>query len=359
MAQITKSISGELYTEDFAGDISLIWDLMPGNSDRVAINSDSISLLPGDEKVELLIPSPRDLGYVLQTKIDYKPTKPTERAGCILKSITENYAEVEICGDDLETCTYFKLELDLNAVFSVKAADENLVWKDYGNTKLLDANKIGYYLNSEDALNDEPFKIYNCVMYKDNFITINHYDRNNVVRIYNANDNEITDKFVIRKTNTKLLIDGSNTIFPIEKIKMKFFDMTTGILVHEGELENVYGGDIYDFSYNIEFYIDSVILDDSQYNLGVINGVQYYNLRIVNKENFAINDKILKIEAISKFNPGHKVVDMAHPNDQNNFTKERHISLTAGETKEFVMRVTKNKDHLITNDDYSFKIVLD
>ena len=55
MPNIIKSSTGLMFSEEFNGKISLLWDLSPNEDNRVANNSNSISLLHGDEKIKMLL----------------------------------------------------------------------------------------------------------------------------------------------------------------------------------------------------------------------------------------------------------------------------------------------------------------
>jgi hypothetical protein len=88
LADIIKSSSGLLFAEEVWDDLSLLWDLSPNDPSRVAFTSDSISLLSGTDRIELLIPVPKENGYVFQSEIDYHPTTSIQHGGNVLRSVT-------------------------------------------------------------------------------------------------------------------------------------------------------------------------------------------------------------------------------------------------------------------------------
>lgn len=359
MAEIIKASSGLLYHEEFKGEISLIWDLSPSDPDRVVINNDSISLLPGDEQVELLIPVPRECGYVFQTSIEYNPTSASERGGCILKSITTNAAELEISGDDSARCSHIKMEVASDYVVTAKAGNGSK-WTDYGNTRLIDANKIGFYLGSGTSV--DPIKIFNCSMYKANHITFKGLDNMHKLRIFNTNDVELTDKFVIRKFDRMVVIDGTNTLFPINNFRVKIFDSNNQI-VYQNDFNDVCGGDNYEFSYNISMTVNDKPMNSDEFDLGVISEHTVYSLKITNNEDYKLENKKLKIEAYNPYNQGYKAVNIARIRAgaiYDDFEKEKvGINIEPHETRDFAMRIAREDQSLLLGESFKFKITFE
>gem|GEM_PF-5116348 len=356
MANIMKSSSGFLYTEETWTDLSLLWDLSPNDPSRVVLNNNSISLLPGDQRLELLISAPKERGYVIQSKIEYKPVSKTEAAGITLRSVTDNYIDLEICGDDAEFCSYAKIAVSDDGILEAKCSKDGSNWIYYGDTKVIDMNKIGYYIGA--GTKSTSFNINKCVMYKNNNILINNFDRKNVLKLFDAKGVEITDKFVLAKKNTQMLIDGTNIIFPIDYLKLQSCDRTTGEVYYEGEFRNLYGGDVYEYEYEVEFFIDKTLLTNTIYNLGTISDDKIFSLVVSNKESYPLKDRKLKVSYYSIYNPGYKLAQLA-PEDSDIFSTKLDITLGAGETKAFKLKAIKDSDVVNLEDEYKFSIILE
>ena len=345
MANITRANSGFIFLENFdQGDMSLLWTLSPNLKDRVVHNDGSITLLPGDKRMELLITMPNESGYVMQSSLKYFPTDEYESAGVTFRSITDSTVDLEIMGDTNDKISHSKMVVDDYNVLSALGSDSTgLNWREYGNTKIIDMNKIGYYIG-EGALKD-PIEIMQMILYKSNYITFNNLDRKNILRLYDSNDIEITDDFVIFRTNNSVKIDGTEILFPIDYLKVRSFDRDTGELRYEGEIENIYGGDVFEYNYNIDFFIDGSKLENDTYDLVTICQEKEFILKLVNKEAYPILDRKLTVSWYSYLNPGYKSVTLSEViNGQDDeFKKELDISLLAGESKNFKLKISNFK----------------
>lgn len=358
MANIIKANSGFIFSENFdTDDMSLLWTLSPNLKDRVVHNDDSITLLPGEERMELLITMPNETGYVMQSDLQYNPSDENEAAGITFRSITDSTVDLEVKGDTTHKVYHTKMTVDDNNILSATGSDNGGInWREYGNTKIIDMNKIGYYI-AENTEKDS-ITISNMTLYKSNYISFNNFDRKNIIRIYDKNDTEITDDFVIFRTNNSVKIDGTELLFPIEYLKIRSFDRDTGDLRFEGEVNNVYGGDVYEYNYNINFFINDHKLENDIYSLGAINEEKEFILRIENKESYDILDRHLRVDWYSYLNPGYKAVSLADINSDD-FSNELNISLLAGESRNYKLKISKFKDYLNLEDNYNFKITLE
>ena len=355
MSSLAKSSSGLLFSEKFDGDISLLWDLSPNNQDRVVQNNDSIYLLQGNENIELLIPIPIENQYIVQSKIKYTPKSEDDKAGIILRSLTDNVVNFEVCGDDETICTNMKASVDeYGILYAYASSDNGTTWKNYGNTKLVNMNSLGFY---NYGVNEE-LKIYDCIVYKSNYVTFNNFDRTTYIRLFKDNK-EITSSFYIKKYNTRLVLDCIEKIFPLNNIEIKVYNRKDDTLIFSKVFNDIYGGDIYEFNYNLEFKIDDDILDsETMYDLGKISNDTVFNLIITNKEPYEINGKNLKVSYYSLLNRAYEFVDIAEENS-NNYYKSIETSFTPGECKIFKLKISKNVLYSEINSDYEFSIILE
>lgn len=359
--ELAKASSGMLYEEKFGENLSLLWDFVPNVLDRVKLNTSSIEILPGEDRIEMLMPTPVDAGWVFQTHIHYAGRTATESCGFILKSITDNVAECELRGDTRELFDYLKIELDGDSTFYLKASKDGLQWKDFGNSKMLDGNKFGYYMN--ELTQHDPLILYDCVVYKNNFITIDDIPSECTAIVYDKLGANITHKFILKQESGKLVLDGSNMLFPIEYLKIKFLDKEFNP-VRESELRNIYGGDVYDFSYKITVRIENQIVDNGDHVLDTVMGpFKLYTMNITNEESYDLKDRTLKISASSSFNPGDIPVTIAettsHDNMNNlNFQKQLKVTFKSYESKNFFIKIEKNQNLPMLDAEYKFKLTL-
>lgn len=356
MANIIKASSGLLFSEDFGADTSLLWTVSPNFPDRVVQNSGSISLLPGTERMELLIPTPDGSSYVLQSDTDYNPTVAADTGGVTLRSLTDSTVDFEVIGDNTKVFKYSKCTIDNYNVLSAIGSTDGLIWQEYGNTKVTNMNKVGYFMGA--GTTTDSLDINDCKIYKNNYIIFNNFNRTNLIKLFDATGVEITNNFILKKRNTQVQLDGTEIIYPITTLIVRVYDRDTLALLHEGTINNVYGGDIYEYDYNVSFYINGVLLTDTLYDLGLISASQEFELRVVNNEAYALSSRKLSISYYTYTNPGYQSVDIAEANSTD-FKKELNVSFTAGEAKTFKLKVSDYKTYLNLDDSYRFKINLE
>jgi hypothetical protein len=355
MSSLAKSSSGLLFSEKFDGDISLLWDLSPNNQDRVVQNNDSISLLQGNEDIELLIPIPTENQYVVQSKIAYTPGSQDDKAGILLRSVTDSVVNFEVCGDDSIICTNMKTCIDeYGILYAYASSDNGTTWKNYGNTKLVNMNNLGFYNYGKN----KELKIYDCIMYKNNYVTFNNFDRTTYIKLFQAGV-EITNDFDIKKYNTRIVLDCIDKLFPLNNIEVKVYNRSDNKEIAAQVFNEIYGGDIYEFNYNLEFKINNDILDsEKMYDLGKISSDTIFNLIVTNKEPYSIIGKSLKVTYHSLLNRAYEYVDIAEETSDK-YYKSIEASFTPGESKIFKLKITKDVLYSEINSDYEFSIILE
>ena len=358
MIRLNKCSSGLLFENNFGDDVSLLWELSPNELNRIDTTHDSIRLLPGADRLELMIPCPKSSGWVLQTYINYVPKLASEAGGILLQSITDNLAECEIRGDTRETYSYLKAELSNDYIFNLRASKNGTWWRDFGNSKMFDGNKIGYYLVQNTSYN--VLEIFNCIIYKSDLVTINDIPEECEIEIFDDFDMEITHYFNIKRESTRVVLDCINKLFPINYMKVKLISSTDEA---EYFFENIYGGDIYSIANNLEFKINGTDVDDF-FDLGVISGKDnIFVLTIRNCDNFDTIGRKLSVEYFATYNPGDNLVDIAEATsidkiDNLIFEKELEINIPAYSISSFYIRIERDEDVSLIGEDYKFKIVV-
>lgn len=361
MNQLTKCSSGLLFKEEFGENIGLVWDLAPNELGRIELTNDSLKILPGDSRLELTMPCPQQSGWVFQTHVKYSPRTTTESGGFLLKSITDNIAECELKGDNRDLYSYMKMELSNDYIFSLKASKDGTTWRDFGNSKMLDGNKFGYYLN--EATQYDALEIYNCLVYKGNFITITNLPSNILVDVYDENGNRITNKFIIAYYDHHVVLDCTNVLFPISYFSITVKNMD-GEEIFQWYATDVYGGDTYSISYNVKFTINGKNVDDDFYDMGTVAGIYgLYSLVITNLDGYDLINKTLSISAFSSYNPGNLPVTIAEATtiDQTTdleFKKELKLSFKPYEAKSFYIKIDRDNTLVISDSEYRFKVLL-
>ena len=361
MSTLTKSSSGLLYEERFGSGISLLWDLVPNQLDRVKINQDSVEILPGDDRIELLMPTPAETGWVYQTHIKYDGRTSTESCGFILKSITDNIAECELRGDTRDMYDYLKVELNSDSILNLKASKNGTMWRDFGNSKMLDGYKFGYYMTALTQY--DPLVLYDCVVYRNNFITIDGISKDLTSVVYDAQGANITHRFVITHENGKLILDGSNMLFPIPYLNIKFLDPSFNV-IKDVVLKDVYGGDVFDFSFNVTVRIEKQeVLNNTHHLDTVVGPYKLYALSVTNEENYELTNRKLSIQAASSFNPGDLPVTIASTTSHDvvtnlDFKKSLDVSFLPNENKNFFIKIEKTMNMPLLDDEYRFKLTL-
>lgn len=352
--KLNKISTGHIFSEEFNGTMNPLWDIFPSDNNRITFTGDSIKILENADKTELLIPCPKDSGYIFQTHIRYEP-KEFNNGGCIVKSITENYIECEL-SSEIEPIyySYLKVMYSDNFVLNLRASKDGLNWEDFGSTKLLDSNSIGYYLNdSKNAL-----EIFNCEMYKSNFITIIGIDKTQNIKIYDENNKEIVTNVDMKYIEDSVVIDLSSKLLPIDNAKIEV--ESGGRLSDTITIDKLYGGDVYSFEPEIRFIVDEANMDNGNFDLGLVQGKEkVYDLQVVNEGDFT-KTGILKIVGVSSYDKGDSMVYLMPYGDSSGsseLSKELEISLLPGTTTKFLIKIIKDSSCITIDDKYSFNII--
>lgn len=352
--EINKSASGLLYKEEFNNSLSLIWEAT--NNNRVSLNTDSISLLPGEEECQLLIPTPESYVWNVQTTLVDNGTD--NNMGFIVKSITSNIAKCNIEAEQ-EQDLLLKISMDSFHNLRVRGSKDGISWNDYGNTRFYDCNYFGYYIESDTT---SSLAIRSIYVYKSDYVTVVGIPDTCKVQLLDSEETDITSRLTLYQNHSKVIIDTSNMKYPIEKLRINFLNIDDEIEDYF-EIEDVYGGDSYETVYDIRFRINNIELDANTFELDTVTGDRgLYGLSIQNNENQTFTSLTLSIQASDGFNLGYIPVSIAlaeSADDIDNivFSKTLNIDLLPYENKNFHIKIDRNI--LPTLDDhYRFKINL-
>lgn len=353
--KLNKISTGHIFSEEFNGTMNPLWDVFPSDNNRITFTGDSIKILENVDKTELLIPCPKESGYVFQTYIRYEPKESNNNGGCIVKSITENYVECEL-SSEIESIyySYLKVIYSDKFVLNLRASKDGLNWEDFGSTKLLDSNSIGYYLND----NKDALEIFNCEMYKSNFITFIGIDKTQNIKIYDENNKEIVTNVDMKYTEDSVVVDLSSKLFPINDVKIEI--ESEGSLSDTITIDKLYGGDVYSFEPEIRFVVNEANMDNGDFDLGLVQGKdRVYELQVVNAGDFT-KTGILKIVGVSGYDKGDSMAYLMPYGDSSGSSelfKELDITLLPGTTSKFLIKIIKDSSCITIDDKYSFNII--
>lgn len=348
--KITKISTGLILKDDFSNSFNPAWDFFPNSLDRVLFNEDSIVLLPKkSEPLEMLIPSPRDGKFVMQTEISYNPQSENDIAGCLMKSITGNVAECEFTYEEgiPNTYKYLSLSSDENYIFNLRASADGKNWDDLGNTKFYDGNYLGYFINGNDA----EFEIKSCVLCRDKFIVIKGIKPTDKVKLIDSRHIDLIKAF-----NLDCVLNGDRLIIDIGKVIWPIKNVSISINSSDNlKLEELYGGDVFTYDADMLFEIEEI----EGFELGKIYGkAQNFTLNVTNNSASEKTGKLV-IDAVSTYDIGHNMAYLYNI-DETNFNKnqkELEVTLGAGQTIKCIVRIDKNNNQATIEDDFKFNIL--
>lgn len=353
--KLVKLFSGYIFKDDFEGSMNPMWDIFPSNSNRVAVNSDSVTILKGEDEAQLLINTPESSEYVFQTELVYNPTSIGE-AGCILKSITENFVECEFSYDenDISNYRFVKIFYSHNYIINFRASKDGVIWEDFGNTKFIDSNFIGYYICDTNT----DLEIVNCNIYRNNFITIKGLLKDCNISFLDKKGNKIIENFDIKVVEDTATADFSNVLFPVK-------DVTLVVTNKKGELfretiKELYGGDILSVNNSVYFEVKDIGSKVQDFNLGVISDdYKLFELDVVNTNDAQI-DGILKIIPTSNYDKGNFMAYLSEYTSIEDIKelKEIKVSIPGGSTSKYFIKIVKDYKYITIDNNFSFNVVL-
>lgn len=348
--KITKIATGLILKDDFSNSFNPAWDFFPNSLDRVLFNEDSIVLLPQkSEPLEMLMPSPIDGKFIMQTELNYNPLSENDIAGCLIKSITGNTVDCEFTYEEgaQNNYKYLSLSSNENYIINLRASADGRNWHDLGNTKFYDGNYLGYFINGSDA----ELEIKNCVLCRDKFVVIRGINPTDTVKLIDSKNTDLIElaglDYVLK--GTKLIIDVSNILLPIKNVSLVINN------VNVLNIDELYGGDAFDYDSNILFEIEGT----EGFDLGEVYGkAKNYTLTVTNNSN---NERVgkLVIDKVSSYDKGHCMAYL-YDIDETDFTKKQKsldMTISAGQTMKCIVRIDKDTSYVSLEDNFNFNIL--
>lgn len=348
--KITKISTGLILKDDFSNSFNPAWDFFPNNLDRVLFNEDSIVLLPKkSEPIEMLIPSPRDGKFVMQTEVKYIPLCENDTAGCLMKSITGNVVECEFTYEEgiPNNYKYITLSSNENYIVNLRASSNGVNWDDLGNTKFYDGNHLGYFVNDGEA----ELEIKNCILCRDKFIVIKGIKQSDTVKLIDSRNTDLIDTLKLDSVlrGDRLIIDIGKTLWPIKDVSISI--NSTDVL----NIAELYGGDAFAYDSEILFEVEGF----ENFDLGQVYGkAQNFTLNVTNNGTSEKTGRLV-VDAVSTYDVGHNMVYLysIDETDFNKNQKELGLTIGAGQTVKCIVRIDKNNNYVTIEDDFKFNIL--
>lgn len=352
MSKINKVSDGLLLKDDFNTSFNPEWDFFPNSYDRVLFDEDSIIISHKEsEPLEMILSVPKSSSFVLQTEIEYNPVTVDDKAGCLIKSVTENIVKCEFFYEEdvINKYKFIKMDCNENSIVNLTASINSINWANLGNTKFFDGNYIGYYTDSKDA----DLKIKNFILYKSKYISILGISKNNEIKLLDSNGNNLisTKNLDILIQNNKAIIDISTLLCPVCNIKIVVNN--TEIFINE-----LYGGDIFYYDSELDFCIEEATIINGSFELGDVSTEgKNFTLNVTNNCETRKCGKI-KVDQFSSYNIGYNMAYL-YNYDETDFSfinKEIDIDINSGQTMKYILRIAKNDDYIYIDDNLKFNI---
>lgn len=221
-------------------------------------------------------------------------------------------------------------------------SDDNLNWVNVGGLFLDSIDKQGFKKSSAN-----PIILKNYKVYKNPFLTIQNFDENVKVELYDSSNNKLKERLFDSSRKCEIYLDSClNGHF-------KFYD-TSGNLIYQSQTMYLKYGDVYFLNpYSIELIYRGVVLDDSptclyDFTEEVIlknistTGETYTDLNITTKTKF---DDTVLLSLDNVIFSNSVIVNTISPNDEVSI----YIQITKGltnhnfECRDFEFEVTKIK----------------
>lgn len=235
--------------------------------------------------------------------------------------------------DDMENIKYTNIRVTkiINNYYGAGSPD-GLNWNDKGNRFIPNANMIG--ITYESIINKFPLK--EIKVYRDPSWYIYGLNEGFLLKVYNEDETEILYETIIDNTNIAKI---TNVLYP-NNFKIKVLD-NNNIIIVDSLISNVWGGDEYSVSLDVELYNSKRILLqlEEAKNLGTVKyGSPLKELiYVVNKSDIDIPVTI----KIMKDSPAYDWVELEYLSTRG---KEIFIPLSAFGEDEFYIIVTKIDD---------------
>lgn len=365
MAILRKVNLGQIYSEDFSS-IEFIWDI--NNKDMIEKLVNGVSIKHGPERTHMIMNAPTG-DYVLQANINHSPTSLSDVGGVLVLADKHNYIECQTYYNYIEGkeqyYDYIKVirENDRLTFRGYRSKDDK--WEMIGGATLIDATKIGFFLDGNESPTSIPFEIKSVEIYRSNMVTFMTVPNNNKIIIYNNLGDKYYESEYI-KDEKYHYISVDKDVLPLKGYRIETVSNEGTIT---GEINNIdiYGGDMYSCLLSFKYFLDGNEIDENQIqDIGRVDVFgKEHELTIISKEASTLKNIKIKVVAYSENTRGEQFAYVSLRKDDGSYTefsKEIIVeSVTPNqriELKVFVDR-DKNNNGPFYSKYYKFKIIVE
>ena len=253
-------------------------------------------------------------------------------------------------------------------------------WIEVGNIRFADSGVIGFFIyGTEDkALIENSHCYFNdFALFSSKYLIISGISRNYEMEIIDGNNHIVirTDmieyQYMISRSNRECLMNTTSMPMPLLNARLRVYpkgdyDKT----IYDFKLgEKVYGGDTFTLERNIGIYINNQEIDQTQlYDIGTFyHGSYYIRVDIRNREDYILDNVVVKVIKYSEYYGGEEAVAIALYNEnQAESELEYHKQVVIDEIRPsegksiFMKLVDKPlQDFYKTANSYRFKIIVE
>lgn len=364
MPNIIKKEQGLLFEEDF-NNPSLIWTLSPSNANNLSFEDGKLRIKHIDEYVTYTIIEPDTDEYACIVKIDHAPYDVNDIAGVIILHTNKQYIECQtfLASASSKIGTRYTLsellnELDLsseypryqinedspddsqddednpdfngdvqynyikvhkkNGIYSFYASNDNKEWIEVGDVAMSKAGAIGFFIygGDKDTIENSHCYIEEFNMYKGKYIRISGIPQDSNFEIHDGEHiicRSDTPSYnnTIKYFENGVLINTTMMKMPINNLFIRFFEKDNfHNTLEEYNLGKVYGGDEFEVSTDVRFYLNSQeIFIDEITDLGSLYiNKSYIKIEIKNCDTINATSRTVNIERFSDYYAGSKPI---------------------------------------------------
>lgn len=403
MPSVNKTASGLLLYEDFSTSSSM-WIPSPNNYNEMQFGEDGLRMFHSDMYKTITIEEPQT-NYSLICKLNHIPIDTKDIGGVIVMSNDTSYIECQSCVmtspsyitnssqleqqilnfidgimakyveysvvDDTGTYPeeiilndeptngeevipgyvdmmypYIKV-IKINTSYTFLASTDGKAWIEVGNTKIPDANRIGFFLYSHDGdITNTNYFVEYAAFYSNNYVIVNNITNNQVLELRDSDGSLICDTSseIVKRKNNQIFIDTTLLKMPYNDVKINV--LQNNIIIYEYVIPQLVGGDIYAYSYDIKVCIDNVELNQEEiFDLGVFyHNDQAIRIDIYNQEAYALENLTISLSSFSVYFSGSETIGISlYDENETNYSFSDKVTIPLilpSEGKSVIIKLT-------------------
>lgn len=258
-----------------------------------------------------------------------------------------------------------------NAVYTFFASRDGKEWVEVGNTKFNDSHRIGFFLHSIENLTEEDltksnFYVEYAMFYDNNYAIIKNI-KNDVARVELRDEDgslicDNTHKMIALKNNAAY-IDTTLLKMPYNKVRLVLLNSSNQLMM-DYYIDQLVGGDIYEYGYNLGVYINNIEIDQEEvFKLNAFESNEHIvKIDIYNQEEFEITNLKVSIISYSVYYSGNETLGISlYDENEKNYKFEDSViidSIMPSEGRSVLIKLTgKTIQNFYKKEDaYRFKL---